>query len=145
MLRLAGEKTLAKPRAHVWSRLTDLQFLVRCIPDAGDKAEVQDSTATLPIRPSFSFIRGELKLTIDKLEQTPGQSARYRLSTKGIGTSSETEVRFELADQGPGTLLRWTADVKHLGGLLKAIPQGLVQAGARKIVDELMARAEAQL
>jgi carbon monoxide dehydrogenase subunit G len=145
MLHLEGEKTLSRPRGEVWAKLADLHFLVRCIPDAGETAEVQENSATVKIRPSFSFVRGELKLTIEKLAQTPAESAQFRLSTKGIGTTSEVEVEFRLADQDSGTLLHWTADVKRLGGLLKAVPQGLIQAGAQKIIDELLARVEAQL
>ncbi len=145
MTHLEGERTLSKPRADVWAKLTDLHFLVRCIPDAGQNAEVQERSATVSIRPAFSFVRGEMKLNIEKLEQTPNESACLRLSTKGIGTSSEVEVRFDLADQPPGTRLRWSADIKHLGGLLKALPQGLVQAGAQKVIGELLTKVETQL
>src|SRR5262245_32411187 len=145
MLHLEGEKTLAKPRPEVWAKLTDLHFLVACIPDAGKKVQVQENTATVPIRPSFYFVGGELKLTIDKLDQAPDESALYRLSTKGIGTSSEVEVQFRLSDQDGGTLLRWSADVKHLGGLLKAVPHGLIQAGAQKVIGELLTKVEAQI
>ena len=41
-----------------------------------------------------------------------------------------------LSPQGSGTHLEWEADIKELGGLLKAVPKGLVLAAAQKVIAD---------
>ena len=145
MLHMEGEKAFPQGPHQLYAKLTDLQFLVRCLPDLHEVKEVQEKTATAVLRPGFSFVRGEMQLTIEKLEETPATSAKFSLKTKGIGTSSEVETTFTLAEAGTGTALRWTSDVKQLGGLLKAVPAGLIQGGAQRVIADFLANVEKKL
>ncbi len=145
MLHLEGEKTFARPRPELWAKLTDLQFLSGCIPDVSKVHTITDRSAVLTVRPGFSFVRGSVELTIEKLEEQSPESARFRFKGKGIGTSNEVEVGLRLEEQGTGTLLRWSADVVQLGGLLKAVPQALIRGAAQKVIGDLLARIEERL
>ena len=84
-------------------------------------------------------------MTVEMLAETPPTSARFSLKSKGIGTSSEVETAFTLSDAAGGTLLRWTTDVKQLGGLLKAVPSGLIQGGAQRIIEQMLENLEKKL
>ena len=43
MLRFEGDKDFSRPLAAVFARLTDANFLVRCIPDVDTVKEVTPS------------------------------------------------------------------------------------------------------
>jgi carbon monoxide dehydrogenase subunit G len=55
------------------------------------------------------------------------------------------EAVLRLTPEGDGTRVAWTADVKSLGGLLKALPQGLLKASAQKVIGDIWAAVEAKL
>lgn len=144
-MHLEGVKQWAKPRQELWSKLSDLPFLVRCIPDVAKVKEVKARSAVLTLRPGLSFVRGELSLTMEKLEESPPEAAKFRLATKSIGSSSELQADLRLEDKDGGTELRWSADIKQLGGLLKAVPKGLVQAAAQKVINDVLLSIEKNL
>src|SRR5688500_9943609 len=99
MLHLEGDKSFSASPAELWAKLTDLAFLVQCVPDVAKVNAVEAKAASLVLRPGFSFVRGEMQLTIEKLEESPPAMARMLMKTKGIGTSSEVEAVFQLAEQ----------------------------------------------
>jgi carbon monoxide dehydrogenase subunit G len=55
------------------------------------------------------------------------------------------EGSLTLKPHGDGTRIHWTADVKELGGLLKAIPRGLIQAAAQKVIGDVLNAVEAKV
>lgn len=145
MITLQDEKQLTWPIAEVWPRLVDLQFLVDCLPDLHAIKSVQNTQAEVVLRPGFSFARSEMQLKIDKVEAIPQISARFSFATKGIGSSSLVEARFQLVECAGRCAIRWSADVQQLGGLLKAVPTGLIQAGAERVINDLLANVERKL
>jgi carbon monoxide dehydrogenase subunit G len=145
MLHLEGERQFPQTTSQVWSKLADIGFLVKCIPDVAEVKEVTERTASLILRPGFSFIRGELQLTLEKVDETRDQAASFLARTKGIGSTTLVEAAFTLAAQSEATQVKWSANVKELGGLLKAVPRGLIQAAAQKVINDLLAGVERQM
>jgi carbon monoxide dehydrogenase subunit G len=70
---------------------------------------------------------------------------RLGLQSKGVGSTSEVEVALALAPAGGGTRAHWVADVKSLGGLLKAVPQGLLRGAAEKVIQDVLAQVAARI
>jgi carbon monoxide dehydrogenase subunit G len=145
MLHFEGDKDFAQAPAALWPRLSDIHFLAQCVPDAESVTHPEADVAQCVIRPGFSFARGTLELTMRVADRVEGASARLLFETKGIGTTSKVEAAFNLAAEGSGSKLRWTADVKELGGLLKAVPQGLLRAAAQKVIADSWAALEEKL
>jgi carbon monoxide dehydrogenase subunit G len=145
MLQFSGERDLTRPPAEVWAKLRDLQFLVSCIPDVEPGAQVGQDSARLTIRPGFSFVRGKLDATIQFAEAVEGEKLRYVVVSKGVGNSSEIVTELQLAPKGQGTRVQWSAEVTQLGGLLKAVPRGLIQATAQKVIADVWASITKQL
>ena len=54
-----------------------------------------------------------------------------------------TRVR-KLSREG-GSRVHWTVDITELGGLLKAIPQGLLKGAAQKVIDDIWASIASRL
>lgn len=144
MLRFEGDRDFALPPAEVFAKLTDVSFLVGCIPDVETVRAVESDRAELVLRPGFSFVRGTLEVTMRMLEKA-GSAARVQLLSKGIGSSSEVEATLELTPAESGTRVHWAAEVKSLGGLLKMVPAGLIRGAAEKVINEAWTRIAAEL
>ncbi len=145
MLHFEGDQDLAQPPSAVWSKLSDARFLVSCIPGVESIASAEPGSAQCTLRPGFAFVRGTLELVLSVTPAVPNQSVQLLLQTKGIGSTSEVEAGLILAPQGDGTRLHWVADIKSLGGLLKAVPQGLIKAAAQKVIADALAAVQAKL
>jgi carbon monoxide dehydrogenase subunit G len=145
MLHFEGDRDLAQAPSVVWSKLSDARFLVECIPGVESVASAEPSKATCTLRPGFAFVRGTLELTLTVSNAVPDQSVHLLLQTRGIGSTSEVEAELSLTPLGNGTRLHWVADVKTLGGLLKAVPQGLIKAAAQKVIADALTAVEAKL
>jgi carbon monoxide dehydrogenase subunit G len=50
-----------------------------------------------------------------------------------------------LTPKDTGTHVHWKAEIKNLGGLLKAIPSGLIRGAAQKISADVWAEIEKRL
>ena len=145
MPRFEGDKKLIPEPVTCWTKLTDPSFLLQCIPSIESVGQSQPDQLRFKVRPGVSFVRGTLDVTakVDKLD--PAKSARYRIHSQGIASSSNVEVLLTLTPAEPGTHLHWLADIKSLGGLMKAIPQGLIQASAQKVIGDILAAVETKL
>ena len=142
MTRFEGERRFASPPAEVFAKLADARFLVPCIPDVHEVKALEERHAELSLRPGFAFVRGTLEVKLDIVEADAPTQARVRLASKGIGSSSEVEATLALSEADGGTLVRWAAEVKSLGGLLKLVPSGLIQGAAQKVINDAWNRIE---
>ena len=136
MVRFEGDRDFAQPPAEVFARLTDVPFLVGCIPDVETVKSAEGDRAELVLRPGFSFVRGTLEVNLRFVEKTEPTSARVLLLSRGIGSTSEVEATLALAPQEAGTRVHWTAEVKSLGGLLKMVPAGVIRGAAEKVIND---------
>jgi carbon monoxide dehydrogenase subunit G len=144
-LHFEGDKDFPQPPAVLWEKLSDARFLVTCIPDVESVATVEPRLAVCKVRPGFGFVRGSLDLTLTIADAEPLTSIHLTYQTRGIGTTSTVDSVLTLTPQGTGTRLHWVAEVKELGGLLKAVPQGLLRAAGQKVITDSWNAVEAKL
>jgi carbon monoxide dehydrogenase subunit G len=146
MLRFEGEKEFPHHTPEeVWAKLSDARFLVQCIPDVQEVREQSAEKAVCLLRPGFAFVRGTIEVMLRVAEAASPSSVRLALASKGIGTSSEVEATVSLSPREAGTRAQWVAGVLSLGGLLKAVPQGLIRGAAQKVVNDAWTSIENRL
>ncbi len=145
MVHFEGEKDFPQAPADLWAKLTDARFLAQCLPDVESVQEVQADRGVLVLRPGFSFVRGTLDVTLRVVDAVEPTAARYLVASKGIGSSADVEATVALAPEGTGTRVRWTAEIKTLGGLLKMVPAGLIRGAAQKVINDAWSAVEAKL
>src|SRR5262249_426641 len=138
MLHFEGDKDFSQAPTQVWLKLSDARFLVECIPGVESVAHAAVSSAVCTLRPGFAFVRGTLELSLQIVDCAPNTSVRLLLRTKGIGSTSEVEASWSLQPQNGGSRLHWSVAVKTLGGLLRAVPQGLIKAAAQKVIADAL-------
>jgi carbon monoxide dehydrogenase subunit G len=145
MLQFEGDKDLAQAPEVVAAKLSDARFLVQCIPGVESVSRAEPDVAVWVLRPGFAFVRGTLEMTLRVVEVVPGSSARMTIHSKGIGSTSTVEAALTVAPRDGGSRVHWTAEVKELGGLLKAVPQGLIRASAQKVIADLWGLIEQKM
>jgi carbon monoxide dehydrogenase subunit G len=146
MLHFEGDRDLPQAPAELYAKLSDVRFLVQCIPGVESVKSEQPDQATCVVRPAgLSFVSGTLELSLRRTSTVENTSAQVVVTSKGIGSTSEVEAAFTLTPQDGGTRLHWTADIQKLGGLLKAVPQGLIKAAAQKIIADVWEAVIAKL
>jgi carbon monoxide dehydrogenase subunit G len=145
MLRFEGDKDFALPPAELWAKLTDARFLVQCIPGVESVTRAESDAAEWTLRPGVSFVRGTLDVSLRVAEAVPNTSARLLVHSKGIGSTSDVEATLAFTAQGTGTRVHWAVEVTSLGGLLKAVPQGLIKAAAQKVIADVWVAVDARL
>ena len=136
MQSFEGERIFALPPEQLWPKLRDAALLATCIPDATPHEGATRDQAVCTVRPGFSFMRGSLDVTIHVLGGEKPTTLKYSQHSKGIGSSSEVETSLTLSACEQGTKVQWRSEVKSMGGLLKALPSGLVRGAAQKVIED---------
>lgn len=137
MLQFQGEKEFARPVSDVWKKLRDASFLIGCIPEATVVGDPERDHAKCSIRPGFAFIRGTLEVNLDIAAAAENDTVKINLSSRGIGSSADVEAALNFLAEGEGCKVEWKADVVRLGGLLRAIPGGLIRGAAQKVIEDV--------
>jgi carbon monoxide dehydrogenase subunit G len=137
MLHFEGDEAFPQTPTDLYARLSDARFLVQCLPDVESVSHAEAQSASGVLRPGFSFVRGTLEMHLQVVPLTPEKAIQVQVRTKGVGTTSAVEARLTFIPKDDGTQLHWVADVRELGGLLKAVPQGLLKAAAQKVIADV--------
>ncbi len=145
MIRFEGEKNFSQSPADLSAKLTDAKFVTQCIPDVESVKELEADRAVLILRPGFSFVRGTLEGTLHIVDAVASTGVRYLIANKGIGSSADVEATLAFEPGPNGTRIRWAAEVKSLGGLLKLVPPGLIRGAAEKVIGDTWSAVEAKL
>lgn len=142
MMIFEGDRDYSLPVADLFAKLSDATFLVQCIPDSTSSGTADKKKATCTVRPGFAFIRGSLDVSLEVADIVENQSIRLLLGSKGIGSSSDVESLVTFTPQETGTHIHWKAEVKRLGGLLRAVPSGLIRGAAQKVIEDMWAEVQ---
>jgi uncharacterized protein len=145
MIHFEGNKLFSLPLSEVAAKLSDAGYLVKCLPDP-EVTEATPDKAVWKLHPNLSFLTGALNTEMTATAREPGKSVAFKVFTKALGSSSTviTTLNFRQAD-GVGTIVDWTGDLTEVTGLLKAVPKGLLQGTARKVIDDVWAAVSARL
>jgi carbon monoxide dehydrogenase subunit G len=145
-MQFEGDANLAPRPEQTWTKLSDVRFLVQCIPGAEKISEATETRAVCVLRPGFAFVRGTLEVVIERTTADGDKKQiGFTVTSKGVGSSSEVVSRMELAEHEAGTRVHWSANIQKLGGLLKAVPAGLIRGAAQKTIGDVWAKVTAKL
>lgn len=141
-MRFEGEHLFSLTRPRLFDLLGDARFLVGCLPDATDVRAPGPDEAACSVRPSLSFVRGSLAVTLHVAERQAPAALRFVIHSKAIGSAAEVESRLAFAEVEGGTRVDWQTDITRLSGLLKMVPAGLIRGAAQQVINDLWAHIE---
>jgi carbon monoxide dehydrogenase subunit G len=136
MLRFEGDRIFPGAPETVFATLTNVPFLIPCVPDVQTVKAIRDDGADLVLKPGFAFVRGTLDVSMNMRDVSAPTSVRFEMTSKGIGSSAAVEASLAFAPHEHGTVIHWIAEVKSLGGLLKLVPAGLIRGAAEKVIND---------
>ncbi len=139
-MELKGEQRIHLGRRKVWEALNDPEILKQCIPLCDSFERLRDGefqfsmvAAVGPVRAKF---KGKIVYTKVDIPVSCSMTFQGQGGAAGFGNG---EAAVTLADEVGMTLLSYQAKAQ-VGGKLAQIGSRLVDAGARKIVDEFFAK-----
>jgi len=144
-MQFEGDKDFPLPAEQVWPKISDARFLVDSLKNLEQVLLREPDVAEWRVKPAASFISGTMDTRLEITERKPPDEMTVVLASKGIGSSSTTVVNLKLLSHETGSRIHWQAEITQMTGLLKMIPKGLIQATARKVIEDVWAGVEERL
>ena len=140
MIHFEGVESFPTSPGDLYAKLADAGWLARSLPDT-EVQETSPDRATWKVKPKFAFMAGTLDTVAEVTGRTDGEQVRYRVVSTSVGAKSvaESTLTVRPAGSGGGSEVHWAGDLTELGGLLKMVPRGLLQAAAQKVIADVWA------
>lgn len=139
-MRIEGTRRFEAPRERVFRALTDPHEIGQLMPGV-ERVEVSSDDEWIAVVEA-PFGRGlNLKLDMHVTDRRPPEHARLQAWGKSFGMRLSIDTEFQLAENGGGTDMTWTADV-GMAGLLGGIGGKALEPAARRQADRAMDRLE---
>jgi carbon monoxide dehydrogenase subunit G len=143
-VKLAGTASLPAPPSEVWSLLTDPARLSRLLPGCERLEPDGPDRFKAAVKFGIAAISGKYAGTVEFAEKKPPHSLVLKMDGKGLPGFVKGEGRIELTASGSGTELAYTGEAQ-VGGLIASVGQRMLDAAARKIVQQFFESAKAEL
>jgi len=133
---MTGEQRIAAPRQDVWEALNDPEVLKACIPGCKSLEKTSDNemkaSVTLAVGPVKATFAGNV--TLSEIN-APTSYVITGQGSGGVAGFAKGQAKVNLADDGDGTLLTYTAKA-DVGGKLAQLGGRLIDATSKKLAGE---------
>ena len=139
-----GERIFDAPRATVWQVLSDPASMAATMPGV-ESFDVHDErrwTANVKIPLGLGGLK--MKIDMDKTEERELEYAAMQIKGQGVGAMMNMVTKFELSDDGAGTKMLWSADVK-IAGPVGSMGQRVLQPIVNQQVQHVLGALETQV
>lgn len=143
-MKLAGTASLPAPPSEVWSLLTDPSRLSRLLPGCERLEPDGPDRFKAAVKFGIAAISGKYAGTVEFAQKKPPHSLVLKLDGKGLPGFVKGEGRIELTAKGGETDIAYTGEAQ-VGGLIASVGQRMLDAAARKIVQQFFDSAKAEL
>jgi uncharacterized protein len=143
-VKLAGTAVLPASPEEVWSLLTDASRLARLLPGCERLDPDGPDRFKAAVKFGIAAISGKYAGTLEFAKKKPPHSLVLKLDGTGLPGFVKGEGSIELAPKGGDTQLTYTGEAQ-VGGLIASVGQRMLDAAARKIVQQFFDSAKAEL
>jgi uncharacterized protein len=143
-VKLAGTASLPAPPSEVWSLLTDPSRLSRLLPGCERLEPDGPDRFKAAVKFGIAAISGKYAGTVEFGQKKPPHSLILKLDGKGLPGFVKGEGRIELTQKGAETEIAYTGEAQ-VGGLIASVGQRMIDAAARKIVQQFFDSAKSEL
>lgn len=143
-MKLAGTINLPAPPEEVWSLLTDASRLSRLLPGCERLEPDGHDRYKAAVKFGIAAITGKYAGTLEFAEKKPPHSLVLKMDGKGLPGFVKGEGRIQLAPKGTETELTYSGEAQ-VGGVIASVGQRMIDAAARKIVQQFFDSAKAEL
>ena len=144
-MKLAGTVAMSAPPDEVWSLLTDPSRLSRLLPGCERLDPDGPDRYKAAVKFGIAAISGKYAGTLEFAEKKPPHSLVLKMDGKGLPGFVKGEGRIQLVAKGTSdTELTYTGEAQ-VGGVIASVGQRMLDAAARKIVQQFFDSAKAEL
>jgi carbon monoxide dehydrogenase subunit G len=143
-VKLAGSVVLPGAPEDVWNLLTDPRRLVKCLPGAETLEPDGIDRYRVVVKFGIAAISGNYSGTIELKDKNPPRSLRLRMEGKGTPGFVTGEGKLDISEHGGKTQLDYAGEAQ-VGGLIASVGQRMIEATAKKIVQQFFANAADEL
>jgi uncharacterized protein len=136
-VNVSGERTFEAPRGAVWNVLNDPAALAKTMPGVESFDIHDDRRWTANVKIPLGLGGLKMKIDMDKIEQRELEFAALQIKGQGVGAMLNMHTSFELSDNGPGTLMKWVAEVK-IAGPVGSMGQRVIQPIVNQQVQQVL-------
>ena len=143
-MKVDGTKSFDAPRSLVWEVLNDPERMAKLMPGV-ESFDVQDErhwSANVKVPLGMGGLR--LSFSFEKTEERPPEFARLHAKGNGVGAIVSMDTRFDLAEAGAGTEMKWEADVR-IAGPVGSMGQRVIQPIVNQQVGHVLTALEKQV
>ncbi len=134
-MKIEGREEVAAPRAVVWRLLDDPAVLRACTPGLEKLEETAPGHFDAELALALPMLKGRFTGSVDHVERAEPERMRLRLAGKGAPGFVNGEATLVLAEAGPGTEVRYEADVT-VGGQIARLGQRMISAAAKEMAGQ---------
>ena len=134
-MKLAGTYQIAAPREKVFAAITDPAVLQRIIDGCEKMVQTAEDSYDAHLKIGLAGMKGSYVGKVQMKDRQPPESYTLLIEGKGGPGFVKGTARVQLADRAGATELRCDADAL-VGGLIAAIGSRLIEAAAKKMMDE---------
>ena len=143
-MKLAGTASLPAPPSEVWSLLTDPSRLSRLLPGCERLEPDGPDRYKAAVKFGIAAISGKYAGALEFAQKKPPHSLILKMDGKGLPGFVKGEGRIELTPRGADTEIAYTGEAQ-VGGLIASVGQRMLDAAARRIVQQFFDAAKAEL
>ena len=143
-MKLAGTASLPAPPSEVWSLLTDPLRLSRLLPGCERLDPDGPDRYKAAVKFGIAAISGKYAGALEFAQKKPPHSLILKMDGKGLPGFVKGEGRIELTPKGAETEIAYAGEAQ-VGGLIASVGQRMLDAAARKIVQQFFEAAKAEL
>ena len=135
-LSYSGSPEVTAPRAVVWQRLLDAEFVAASAPGVERVERVGDNRFNVISAVGIGAIKLHFTLEVELLALTPPEHVVMRAHGNAPGTTVDVAAIIDLVEAGPGrTTMNWRSDC-DVGGTLASIGGRLLDGMAQKLTEQ---------
>jgi carbon monoxide dehydrogenase subunit G len=139
-----GERTFDAPRATVWKVLNDPASMAATMPGVESFDVHDDRRWTANVKIPLGLGGLKMKIDMDKIEERALEYAALQVKGQGVGAMMNMVTKFELSDEGAGTKMKWSADVK-IAGPVGSMGQRVLQPIVNQQVQHVLGALDQQV
>src|SRR5213596_2862715 len=143
-MKLPGTYTLAAPREKVFAAITDPAVLQRAINGCEKMVKTGEDSYDVHLKIGLAGLKGSYVGKVQLRDQKPPESYTLLLEGKGAPGFVKGTAAVRLTDKGGQTELHCEADAQ-VGGMIAAIGSRLIEATAKKMMDEFFRKFAEQV
>ena len=141
---LQGERIFDAPRAIVWQVVDNPASMAATMPGV-ESFDVHDETRwTANVKIPLGLGGLKMKIDMEKTEERELEYAAMQIKGQGVGAMMNMVTKFELSDEGAGTKMLWSADVK-IAGPVGSMGQRVLQPIVNQQVQHVLGSLETQV